>query len=54
MHKKRSPAEEKDLEQSRDALRNATSPEDTLSKALHLARLYQHLRYIDEAKKPPS
>ncbi len=48
---KRSPAEEKDLEQSRDALRNAASPEDTLSKALHLARLYQHLRYIDEAKK---
>ncbi|MBX9951392.1 MAG: bifunctional hydroxymethylpyrimidine kinase/phosphomethylpyrimidine kinase [Candidatus Obscuribacterales bacterium] len=48
---KRSPAEEKDLEQSREALKNAVSPEDTLSKALHLARLYQHLRYIDEAKK---
>jgi len=48
---KRSPAEEKELEQSREALKNAASPEDTLSKALHLARLYQHLRYIDEAKK---
>lgn len=48
---KRSPAEEKDLEQSREALKNAVSSEDRLSKALHLARLYQHLRYIDEAKK---
>lgn len=48
---KRSPAEEKELEQSRDALKTAVSPEDTLSKALHLARLYQHLRYIEEAKK---
>ncbi|HNB22068.1 MAG TPA: hypothetical protein PKZ32_06620, partial [Candidatus Melainabacteria bacterium] len=45
---KRSPAEEKDLEQSREALKNAVSSEDRLSKALHLARLYQHLRYIDE------
>jgi len=47
----RSPAEEKDLEQSRESLKSAVSPEDTLSKALHLARLYQHLRYIDEAKQ---
>lgn len=47
----RSPAEERELEQSRDALANSKSPDETLSKALHLARLYQHLRYIDEAKQ---
>lgn len=47
----RSPAEEKELEQSRQSLKDAATADETLSKALHLARLYQHLRYIDEAKK---
>ncbi|MFN8551396.1 MAG: bifunctional ADP-heptose synthase [Candidatus Obscuribacterales bacterium] len=44
-------AEVLELEQTRWAIENATNTPDLLSNTLHLARLYQHLRYIDEAKK---
>ena len=45
------PAEQNELSHSRDSLSRVSSSGDALSKALHLARLYQHLRYIEEAKK---
>jgi D-glycero-beta-D-manno-heptose-7-phosphate kinase len=44
-------AEILELEQTRNAIENATNTDDLLSNTLHLARLYQHLRYIDEAKQ---
>lgn len=44
-------AEILELEQTRLAIENAANTEDLLSNTLHLARLYQHLRYIDEAKQ---
>lgn len=44
-------AEILELEQTRIAIESATSTADLLSNTLHLARLYQHLRYIDEAKQ---
>ena len=48
---KLTPAEKQDLSTSRDQLAQATDPSDVLSNALHLARIYQHLRYIEDAKK---
>lgn len=45
------PAERNELTQTRDSLSRFTNAADALNKALHLARLYQHLRYIEEAKK---
>jgi D-glycero-beta-D-manno-heptose-7-phosphate kinase len=46
-----SPAEDLALEQTRLAIESAANTQDLLSNTLHLARLYQHLRYIDEAKQ---
>jgi rfaE bifunctional protein kinase chain/domain len=48
---KLTPAEKQDLSTSRDQLAQATDPSDVLSNALHLARIYQHLRYIEDARK---
>lgn len=45
------PAERSELTQTRDSLANVSSAGDALGEALHLARLYQHLRYIEEAKR---
>lgn len=45
------PAEKQQLMQNRQAIEQSNDVADTLSNALHLARLYQHLLYIDEAKK---
>ncbi len=45
------PAEANELTQTRDSLSQSSSATDALNQALHLARLYQHLRYIEEAKK---
>lgn len=45
------PAERNELTQTRDSLSRFTNAADALNQALHLARLYQHLRYIEEAKK---
>ena len=45
------PAERNELTQTRDSLSQSNSANDALNQALHLARLYQHLRYIEEAKK---
>lgn len=47
----RTAAEDRELDQARKGLQEAQSKDDALSKALHLARLYQHLRYIEEAKQ---
>ncbi|HEY9788585.1 MAG TPA: bifunctional ADP-heptose synthase [Candidatus Obscuribacterales bacterium] len=47
----RTPAEERELLQSREALQNSKTSDEALSKALHLARLYQHLRYIEDAQR---
>lgn len=47
---KLSPAEQKELDHSRESLANALNTQDALSNALHLSRLYQHLRYTEEAK----
>ncbi len=44
-------AEEKGLSDTRERLANCDNAQDALSNALHLARLYQHLRYIEEAKQ---
>jgi rfaE bifunctional protein kinase chain/domain len=41
----------KQVSDVRESLSNATNAQDVLSDALHLARLYQHMRYIEEAKK---
>jgi rfaE bifunctional protein kinase chain/domain len=49
--KKLSDAERRQLNYSREALSNANNLQDAVSDALHLARLYQHMRYIEEAKK---
>jgi len=46
-----SQAERAELKQSRESLARFTSADDALTRALHLARLYQHLRYVEEAKK---
>lgn len=46
-----STAEKSGLTGAREALTRARGIEGVLSNALHLARLYQHLRYIEEAKK---
>ena len=46
-----SEAEQRELSRSRDSLSNATNTQEAVSNALHLASLYQHLRYIEEAKK---
>jgi D-glycero-beta-D-manno-heptose-7-phosphate kinase len=46
-----SEAEQRELTRSRDSLSNATNTQEAVSNALHLASLYQHLRYIEEAKK---
>jgi rfaE bifunctional protein kinase chain/domain len=44
-------AESKGLSETRERLLNCDNVADALSNALHLARLYQHLRYIEEAKR---
>lgn len=44
-------AERRQLHRSRESLSNANNLQDAVSDALHLARLYQHMRYIEEAKK---
>lgn len=44
-------AERQGLERSRQNLQQSGDLGEVLSNALHLARLYQHLRYIEEAKK---
>ncbi len=44
-------AEREELRESRDNLKRSLTGEDALAKALHLARLYQHMRYIEEARK---
>jgi len=49
--KKLTDGELRELERSRRAIADAMTPEDVASNALHLAKLYQHLRYIEEAKK---
>lgn len=41
----------KQIADTRESLSNATNTQDAVSDALHLARLYQHMRYIEEAKK---
>lgn len=41
----------KQITDTRESLSNATNAQDAVSDALHLARLYQHMRYIEEAKK---
>lgn len=46
-----SAAERQELAHSRQKLADAQGSADVLSNALHLARVYQHLRYIEEAKK---
>jgi rfaE bifunctional protein kinase chain/domain len=43
--------EQEELTKRRDFLAQANSVDEVLSNALHLARLYQHLQYIEEAKK---
>lgn len=48
---KLTPAEHDDLVETRNNLANAEDLEDLLSNSLHLARLYLHLRYIEEARK---
>src|SRR5262249_35049106 len=48
---KLTPAERQELDKTREHLENATSPDDIVDSALHLARLYQHLRLIEEATK---
>lgn len=44
-------AESKGLNETRERLLNCDNLGDALSNTLHLARLYQHLRYIEEAKR---
>ncbi len=44
-------AEARGLSDTRERLVNCDNANDALSNALHLARLYQHLRYIEEAKQ---
>ncbi len=44
-------AEKAGLYDSRDALLGSQDIDEALSNALHLARLYQHLQYIEEAKR---
>jgi rfaE bifunctional protein kinase chain/domain len=43
--------EAKELAESRNRLNDCDNSSEALSNALHLARLYQHLRYINEALK---
>ena len=43
--------EREQLAKLRQAIEDSHSEAETLSNALHLSRLYQHLRYIQEAKK---
>jgi rfaE bifunctional protein kinase chain/domain len=47
---KLSQGERNELSQTRRQLADATTPDEIVSNALHLARLYQHLKYIEEAK----
>lgn len=44
-------AEKENLDSTRDAIQKASTVDDLLSNTLHLARLYQHLRYIEEARQ---
>jgi rfaE bifunctional protein kinase chain/domain len=44
-------AEREQLAKHRQAIEESHSEAEVLSNALHLSRLYQHLRYIQEAKK---
>jgi rfaE bifunctional protein kinase chain/domain len=44
-------ADQRELEQTRESLAKFTSTDDALKTALQLAKLYQHLRCIEEAKK---
>lgn len=52
--KRRTAAENRDLAETRNALLNSITEDEALSNALHLARLYQHLRYIEESRKAVS
>lgn len=53
-HRGLTPAERQQLAQTRRAINDAANIDDALANALHLARLYLHLRYIEEAKKAAS
>ncbi len=44
-------AEKNEVAGARKAIAEATDPQDQLSNAIHLARLLEQLRYIEEAKK---
>jgi rfaE bifunctional protein kinase chain/domain len=44
-------AEQRELEKTRESLAKVTNADDALNTALQLAKLYQHLRYMEEAKK---
>lgn len=44
-------AELRELEKTRESLAKVTNSEDALKTALHLAKLYQHLHHLEEAKK---
>jgi D-glycero-beta-D-manno-heptose-7-phosphate kinase len=53
-HKGLTPGERLTLIQTRRAMEESHNLDELFSNALHLARLYQHLRYIDDAKKAAS
>ncbi len=44
-------AEKNEVEGARQAIADSKDPTELLSNAIHLARLLEHLRYIEEAKK---
>ena len=52
--KRHTGVEKASIYESRDCLLAAGDLDEALSNALHLARLYQHLRYIEEAKRAVS
>ncbi len=45
-----SPAQLHELTKTRESLSRFTDPNDAISKALQLAKLYQHARFLEEAK----
>lgn len=45
------PAEQREQQRCREALPDSQNGSEALNKSLYLARFYQHLRYIEEAKK---
>lgn len=44
-------SEQRELEKTRESLAKVTSPNEALNTSLQLAKLYQHLRCVEEAKK---